>query len=116
MRRSEIWLINLDPTIGAEIRKTRPAVIVSSDDVGKLPLKIIAPITDWKPHYEQIPWMVQIQPASQNGLAKPSAVDAFQVRSISDLRFVRCLGRLNVSTMRSIASALAEVMEIPQTF
>ncbi|PKN24950.1 MAG: hypothetical protein CVU64_20990 [Deltaproteobacteria bacterium HGW-Deltaproteobacteria-21] len=34
MRRSEIWLINLDPTVGAEIRKTRPAVIVNDNAVG----------------------------------------------------------------------------------
>lgn len=51
MKRGEIWLINLDPTLGAEIRKTRPAVIVSSDVLGKLPLSVIVPITDWKDHY-----------------------------------------------------------------
>lgn len=114
MRRNEIWLINLDPTIGAEIKKTRPAVIVSSDEVGTLPLKVIAPITDWKPNYAQVPWMVQIQPNSQNGLTKPSAVDTFQVRSVSEARFIRRLGMLNASIMQSIASALAEVLEITQ--
>jgi mRNA interferase MazF len=46
MRRGEIWLINLDPTIGAEIRKTRPAVIVNDDAVGILPLKIVVPVTE----------------------------------------------------------------------
>ena len=46
MQRSEVWLINLDPTIGAEIRKVRPAVIVNDDAIGLLPLKIIVPITD----------------------------------------------------------------------
>jgi mRNA interferase MazF len=45
MRRSEIWLINLDPTVGAEIRKTRPAAIVSEDAIGILPLKVVVPIT-----------------------------------------------------------------------
>ena len=39
MRRGEVWLINLDPTIGAEIKKTRPAVIVNDDAVGILPRK-----------------------------------------------------------------------------
>ena len=48
MQRSEIWLINLSPTLGAEMQKTRPAVIVNDDGVGILPLKIIVPITDWK--------------------------------------------------------------------
>ncbi|MDR3123610.1 MAG: type II toxin-antitoxin system PemK/MazF family toxin [Treponema sp.] len=44
MKQSEIWLINLDPTIGAEMRKTRPAVIVNDDALGRLPLKIIVPM------------------------------------------------------------------------
>jgi mRNA interferase MazF len=114
MRRSEIWLINLDPTIGAEIKKTRPAVIVSSDDIGILPLKVIVPITDWKPNYAQVPWMVQVHPNTQNGLSKPSAVDTFQVRAVSETRFVRRLGVIHSSTMKSIASALAEVLEIAQ--
>jgi len=48
MKQSEIWLINLDPTIGAEIKKTRPAIIVNDNSLGKLPLKIIVPLTDWK--------------------------------------------------------------------
>jgi mRNA interferase MazF len=48
MKQGEIWLINLDPTLGAEIKKIRPAVIVNDDALGKLPLKIIVPITDWK--------------------------------------------------------------------
>ena len=48
MRRGEVWLINLDPTIGAEIKKTRPAVIVNDDAIGILPLKVIVPVTEWK--------------------------------------------------------------------
>lgn len=41
MHRGEVWLINLDPTVGAEIRKVRPAVIVNDDAVGILPLRVI---------------------------------------------------------------------------
>lgn len=44
MQRSEVWLIDLDPTVGSEIRKTRPAVIVNDNAVGVLPLKVIVPI------------------------------------------------------------------------
>jgi mRNA interferase MazF len=51
MPKGEIWLINLDPTIGAEIRKTRPAVIVSEDAIGILPLRVIVPLIDWKERY-----------------------------------------------------------------
>jgi len=43
--RGDIWKVNLDPTIGAEIKKTRPVVVVSSDAVGALPIKLVAPLT-----------------------------------------------------------------------
>ncbi len=82
MRRGEVWQINLDPTVGAEIRKTRPAVIVNDDAVGILPLKVIVPITDWKPHYAKAPWMIRLAPARANGPTKVSAADTFQVRSV----------------------------------
>jgi len=67
MHRGEVWLINLDPTVGTEIRKTRPAVIVNDDAVGVLPLKVIVPITDWKEHYAVAPWMVRLDPDKENG-------------------------------------------------
>lgn len=66
MKQSEIWLINLDPSIGAEIRKTRPAVIVNDNSLGKLPLKVIVPITDWKDRYQVAAWMVKIEPDPMN--------------------------------------------------
>lgn len=47
-KRGEVWRVNFDPTIGTEIKKTRPAVVISSDAVGKLPIKLVAPIIDWK--------------------------------------------------------------------
>jgi mRNA interferase MazF len=83
MRQGEIWGIRLDPTVGAEIQKTRPALIINVDALGKLPLKVIAPITDWKNAYAAYPWMVKIDPDEGNGLAKPSAIDCFQIRSVS---------------------------------
>ncbi len=48
IRRAEIWLVNLEPTVGAELRKTRPVVVVSSNAVGVLPVKLVAPFTEWK--------------------------------------------------------------------
>ncbi len=45
-RRGDVWLVNLDPTIGMEMKKTRPALVISSDAVGKLAIKLIVPITD----------------------------------------------------------------------
>jgi mRNA interferase MazF len=112
MKRGEIWLINLDPTIGAEIRKTRPAVIVSSDALGKLPLSVIVPITDWKDNYSIASWMIQVKPTSGNGLSKVSSADCFQVRSVSQTRFVKKLGILKPDIMREIVGGLSLVLVI----
>jgi mRNA interferase MazF len=112
MLRSEVWLINLDPTVGSEIHKTRPAVIVSNDAIGILPLKVIVPITEWKARYQVAPWLVRLEPDAKSGLEKPSAADAFQVRSVSQERFVRLVGRLSEQVMQEIASALAIVLGI----
>ncbi len=70
MKQSEVWLINLEPTLGSEIKKTRPAIIVNDNALGKLPLKIIVPITDWKDRYSVAPWMVKLPPNSSNNLTK----------------------------------------------
>lgn len=112
MRRGEVWLIDLDPTVGSEIRKTRPAVIVNDDAVGVLPLKVIVPITDWKDHYAVAAWMVRVDPDSANGLSKTSSADAFQVRSVSQQRFVKQLGQLSTALMDEVAKALAVVLSI----
>ena len=112
MNRGEIWLINLDPTLGSEIKKTRPAIIVNDDAIGILPLKIIVPVTEWKDRYSIAPWLVRLKPDAQNGLTKPSAADTFQVRSVAQERFVRQLGELSTATMREITGALALVLSI----
>jgi mRNA interferase MazF len=110
-KRGEIWLVNFDPTIGAEIKKTRPAVIVSSDAVGRLPIKLVAPLTDWKTYYTSNIWHVRIDPDSINGLAKTSAVDALQLRGMDQQRFVRRLGQISEETLEEITLAIAAVIE-----
>mgnify|MGYP003399278458 FL=1 len=112
MKRGEIWLINLDPTVGAEIRKSRPAVIVNDDALGKLPLKIIVPLTDWKDHYSIAPWMIKIEPDSINNLSKTSADDCFQVRSVSVERITKMIGNISEIQMKKINSGLASVLKI----
>ena len=112
MKRSEIWLINLDPTIGAEIRKTRPAIIVSDDTLGILPLKVIVPITDWKPQFAAADWMVRLEPDAANNLSKVSAADCFQVRSVSNLRLVKKIGVADALNMGKIEEALGKVLKI----
>ena len=110
-KRGEVWLVNFDPTLGAEIKKTRPAVVVSSDAIGKLPIKLIAPITDWKAYFNQNLWHVRIEPDSTNGLAKVSAVDTLQLRGVDIQRFIRKLGQLSETTMAEISAAVAAVVE-----
>jgi mRNA interferase MazF len=112
MHKGEIWLINLDPTIGAEIRKTRPAVIVSEDAIGILPLRVIVPLTDWKERYSVAPWMILISPDSQTGLDKPSAADAFQIRSVAQERFVQRIGCLQTDQVGRILAAIQIVIGI----
>jgi mRNA interferase MazF len=112
MRRAEVWLLNLDPTVGAEIQKTRPVVIVSDDAIGILPLKVIVSITEWKEQYRVAPWMVRLEADAESGLLKLSAADAFQVRSVAEQRFIRRLGKLSDATMREISRALMAVLAI----
>lgn len=111
MQRGEIWLVNLDPTIGSEIRKTGPAVIISSDLVGILPVKVIVPFTEWKERYAQAPWMVKIDPDEQNGLNKSSAADALQIRSVSQQRLVQKLGGLPSIQVAKIVQAVMTVLQ-----
>lgn len=106
MRQGEIWLINLDPTIGAEIRKTRPCVILNDDAIGGLPLKVIATLTDLKPRYRDVPWMLCLEPDNSNGLTKPSAIDLFQVRCLSETRLVHKIGAITTKELALVQKAL----------
>jgi mRNA interferase MazF len=108
MKQNEGWLINLDPTVGAEIKKTRPAVIVNDDALGRLPLRGIVPITDWKERYEIAPWMVKITASQSNGLYKTSSADCFQLRSVSQDRFVRKVGVLSELEMNEIRTGISK--------
>ena len=111
MHRGDVWLVNLDPTIGSEIRKTRPAVIVSSDLVGILPLKVVVPLTEWKDRYASASWMVRIECDEQNGLSKTSAADGLQVRSVSDQRLVKKLGTVSNIQVAQIVQAVLNVLQ-----
>jgi mRNA interferase MazF len=112
MKQTEIWLVSLEPTIGAELRKTRPCIIVNDDAVGVLALKIIVPITDWKNQYNNTPWMVNLAPNVSNGLQKESAADCFQVRSLSENRFIRKIGKLTFDEFKEIKLALSTVFSL----
>jgi len=103
-KRGEVWLVDFDPAVGAEIRKLRPA---SVDAVGRLPLRLVVPVTDWKPSYVGYPWFVELPASPRNGLSKHSGADAFQTKSISENRFVRRLGEVTAAQLDEIAEAIA---------
>lgn len=110
MHRGEIWLVNLNPSVGAEIRKSRPVIIVSIDEIGILPLRVIVPLTDWKEHYSKAPWMVLIEPNQRNGLQKRLAADDFQIRSISTQRLMHKIGDLEAKGLEKVIRALQVVV------
>jgi mRNA interferase MazF len=110
--RGEIWMVNLDPTVGDEIRKIRPAVVVSQDAIGILALRVVVPLTGWQDKFEDCDWLVSLQPDKTNGLDKRSAADTLQVRSISTRRFVRQLGHLSEEDLRQIETALRLILDL----
>lgn len=112
-RRGEVWQVSLDPTLGTEIRKTRPTVVISSDAVGRLPIKLVAPITEWNPRFAPNIWHVHLELDATSGLTKASAVDVLQVRGIDTVRFVRKLGELSPEKLEEVVLALAAVIELP---
>jgi mRNA interferase MazF len=112
MKQSEIWLIYLEPTKGADIQKKRPAIVVNDDRLAKLPLKVIVPITDWKDRYDIAPWVVKIEPNITNGLTKTSSADCFQIRSLSQERLIKKLGNIETVTPKEIKEAISKVLDL----
>ena len=110
-QRGEVWIITFDPAVGSEIQKTRPAVVVSSDSVGRLLTKLVVPLTEWKPGYTGHSWHIRVHPNTVNGLTKESAADALQLRCISVQRCQKRIGRLSESQMKEIAAVIASVVE-----
>ena len=111
MKQGEIWEINLSPTIGAEIKKKRPAVIINDDSIGVLPLRVIVPVTEWKDTFHGAIWMVKVEPDNENKLAKISALDTFQIRSISTERFIKKIGLIPPYILGEIKTAVKAVID-----
>ena len=111
MKQADIWEIDLSPTIKADIRKVRPAVIINDDAIGVLPLRVIVPITGWKDQFQDAPWMVKLEPEPNNNLKKISLADCFQIRSVSTLRFVRRIGTISIENLEQIKEAVKAVID-----
>ena len=105
-RRGEVFLVAFDPTLGSEIRKTRPALIIQNDVANRYsPITIVAAITS-RIDEEQYPTEVLLQPPD-GGLRVQSVVQLNQVRSIDKQRLIRRLGQLRTESMHAVDQALS---------
>jgi mRNA interferase MazF len=102
VKRFEVYLINLDPTIGSEIRKTRPCLIISPDEMNRfIKTVIIAPLTSKGIAY---PTRVACKFQGRQG-----QVVLDQIRTVDKVRLVRRLGKLDRQTQDSVLLVLREI-------
>jgi len=104
-RRGDVYLVSFDPTVGAEIRKTRPALVIQNDVANRWsPVTIVAAISS-RPDAPIYPADVNIDPPEGN-LSVPSVVLLNQIRTIDRRRLVKRLGKLRPDTMKLVNRAL----------
>ncbi len=101
--RGDVWRIDFNPVKGDEIKKIRPAIIISSDIFTPLRTKIVVPLTHWQEKFLKSQWMVKVNAEVNNGLESDSAADALQLRCVSYERFVNKLGIINASILDCIS-------------
>jgi mRNA interferase MazF len=105
--RGDVWLVNLDPTIGDEIKKDRPVIVINRNmDIG-LDLHVIVPVTKWHEDFSKLFWIIQLPATRKNGLISKSAVNSFQVRCLSGERFIKLLGKISEDEADEIAHGVA---------
>ncbi len=109
IKQKEIWLVEFDPQIGYEIKKTRPAIVLSTDIMSNLPIKIIAPITSWQKHFLGQPYKIRLDDYERYGLDNLSAVDCFQIKSFSEYRFKKKIGQVDDKLLFEIHSNITKV-------
>ena len=102
MKRGEIWLVNLDPTVGSEIKKTRPWVVVSPDEMhDHLRTVIVAPMTTGS---RVAPFRIGVTHGGRKGL-----ILLDQMRAVDKARLAKKLGVVSPKTLTSTLSTLQEV-------
>jgi len=112
MNTRDIYLVDLNPTKGAEIIKARPCIIVSNDDIGVLPLKVVVPLIEHKESHNNKSWLVPITPDTQNGLSKASTADALNIRSVSDRRIIKKIGVVDEESYQKLVYAMRVVLNM----
>jgi mRNA interferase MazF len=104
IHRGDIWLVNLDPTVGSEIKKTRPAVIISNDIANQYSATVtVLPVTDRGD--KVFPVETEI-PLKTGGLTKPSKIKCAQIRTVDKVRLVRFMGVLPDRVLHAAERAL----------
>jgi mRNA interferase MazF len=101
IKRFDVYLINLDPTIGREIQKTRPCLIISPDEMNHIGTVIIAPMTTKGPDYP-----TRVPCRFQN---KDGKIVLDQLRTVDNARLVKSLGRIDTKTGREVLDVLARM-------
>lgn len=103
--RGEVYLVQLDPTRGSEIRKTRPCLVVSPDELNHhMRTVIVAPMTTAGHAY---PWRIACTFRNRRGFV---ALD--QLRTVDTERLVRRLGPLTATTLQTVLSTLQEMFSV----
>ncbi len=103
VKRGEIWLVALDPTVGSEIKKSRPCVIVSPPELNEhLRTVIVAPMTS---KGFLAPFRVPVTHAAKKGL-----IVLDQIRTVDKVRLVKRVGAVNTKTLSSVLTTLQEVV------
>lgn len=111
-QRGEIWLVEFNPRAGSEIEKPRPAIVISSDLYGKLPLRIVVPLTDNARNRTES-WFVPIPADRTNRLKKDSTADCFQCMALSLVRFVKYIGTVSPEQLHEIVLGVGLCIEHP---
>ncbi len=106
-KRGEIWLVNFDPTIGSEINKTRPALIIQNDIANTYsPVTIVAAITTAISGEKIYPTEVLIKTSATIGLKNNSLVLLNQIRTIDKARLVKRLGAVPAPILSQVGTAI----------
>ena len=107
MNRGEIWLVNFDPTIGSEIKKTRPAVIVSGQPFNRLRRTLVVVPLSSAHDQTEFPLLIAIRSSG-----RPAVAVVDQVKVAAKKRFIRKLGMVSADEMAQIGDALSVVLSL----
>ncbi len=111
-RLGSIWLVKFDPSVGTEIRKTRPAIIVSGTLFNQRRKVTVLPITSSVPDSRLSPVVVSVEPDATNGLATDSFIVCIDPMTFDKQRLVKRLGVLNLDKIQQVQSILYSYLEL----